>query len=748
MVKTIRHFTFSIGILLLIATIISVQTFAENSTAIKSTITEYTQEEKDFIFATQNQEPLNIGIIPHTFPLSDCPPDATSFTGTNIEMLELISEKSGLRFGYHRIPTEEKTPFECLKSGDFTLVAGTIRLDNFTNNPDLILSNRFCDGSLVCIAKRNTNPKSPKTGKIAVMSGYQAGMEFAKKQFPQYEVELYPNNQDVMKAVRQGKADLTMISRYVGIYELQNPFNEQLEVLAPYQIVLDSCVMGMNSPETQIAISIINKALAEIGEDEYNHVQMNFSITHPYKLTFMEFLFKYRYFFSMAGFAFLTLALLLTKLLYSQKEHSILSRDPLTGALTEAGFELESVKIIPKINKPLFITDFDIRSFSSYNEFNGKEKGDELLKNVVETVGTLLSEQDMICRSYADNFKVLSCNDSVENLIKDIQTANNLFNEFAENKVTFNFGVYPIVDKNIPISKMLDFAAITKKNVKYNSKSFIGVFDKKLHEHNLNNSKMISSFDKALANREFVAYYQPKFDVITKEIVGAEALVRWMYADGTMVPPFEFIELFEKNGQIQRLDFYMLEQVCIFQQNLIQKNMTIVPISVNFSRIHLYSSDFVQKVDHVVEKYDIPKHLIEIECTETAMSYDDELTKDILGKLQAQGFGIAMDDFGKAYSSLNTLCTMPLDIIKLDSGFLVATLENEKVKANKIIQGVVSLVHELSLKIIAEGVETEEQYLFLKSVGCDYIQGYYFSKPLPEQTFFNLLTKDSTSQND
>ncbi|MEG0366261.1 MAG: EAL domain-containing protein, partial [Coprobacillus sp.] len=242
-------------------------------------------------------------------------------------------------------------------------------------------------------------------------------------------------------------------------------------------------------------------------------------------------------------------------------------------------------------------------------------------------------------------------------------------------------------------------------------------------------------------NHEFVAYYQPKFDVYTQKIVGAEALVRWVLSDGKIVPPAQFIELFEKNGQIQQLDFHMLEQVCLFQKNLIDKQIQPIPISINFSRVHLYSSDFVTNIKEVVEKYNIPKHLIEIECTETVMTYDTELSIEILGQLQKLGFTIAMDDFGKAYSALNTLKNMPLNIVKLDSEFFQSTMDSEIEKAKKIIVGVVALVHDLDLKVVAEGVETQSQYLFLKTIGCDYIQGYYFSKPLEENVFLDLINQ-------
>lgn len=698
-------------------------------------------EEQALVSRTQEEEPLSIGIIPHSFPLSECPPDAPGYVGINVEMLEMVSQISGLRFQYTRIPLEEMTPYQLLQEGNVSLVAGSIKLDGFLRDSGLILSDRLCDGSAACIARRSASPSVAATSKIAIMKGYQAGFEFAQELFPGYEVVLYPDNREVMRAVREGAADLALISRYVGIYELQNPMNEDLTELTLFKMEKDSCVMGVSTPENLVAISIINKALAAIGDDGYNYVQMNFSLSNPYKLTIVELIYKYRYVLLVACVALIGFCLLTVRLLYTQKEHKRLSLDPLTGAFTEAGFALAAAKVLSKPSAPLFVTDFDIYRFSSYNEVNGKEQGDKLLKDIVKIVKSHLCEQDIICRTYADHFKVLSSKSSLEALVADIRMALEGFSEVAQSSIVLNFGIYPVTVTTVPVSKMLDFAAMAKKHIKDDTNTFIGVFDEELLTRYVSEAKMTAAFQSAIKNKEFVAYYQPKFDAAQKTVIGAEALVRWVSSDGTLIPPFQFIELFEKSGQIQQLDFYMLERVCAFLNGLAEMGIPMLPIAVNFSRVHLYSDEFVKEVSQIVEQYGIPKHFIEIECTETTMLNNIDLTREILGNLQAQGFIIAMDDFGSAYSSLNTLCSIPLDVLKLDGGFLMATLSHEKAKANIIIRSVMTLAHDLSLKVVAEGVETEEQYQFLKSLGCDVIQGYYFSRPLDEQSFLELLTK-------
>lgn len=704
----------------------------------KSTIL-FTQAEEDFIKRSQNGKPLKIGIIPHAFPLSDYIVETNSYVGTNIEMLNLISQKTDLQFSFGKIPIEEYTPYESLQKGDFSLVAGTIKLASFINNPNLLLSDRLDDGSLICISKINSNPSILKKGKISVLKGYQAGQEYAKEQFPSHEVISFKSNKEVMEAVSSGKTDIALISRYAGIYELQSPFNENLNIVSPYQVEIDSCIMGLNTPENKVILSIINKGLAEISKNEYNFILMNFSINNPYILSLKEVLYKYRFVIIIATIIILVLIFMFKKLVTSQKEKKKLSRDPLTGCFTEAGFMWAVEKVLNKSNKQHFIVDFDLSNFSTFNELHGKKQGDVLLKSIAKTVGSFLSEQDIICRAYADNFKVLSCKNNIDELISEIKEAKVMFDKMVDKKMLFNFGIYPILDKNISIGKMLDFAAMVRRNVKNKKDNFIGTFNEKTYQSYLEEAQLLSNFDKAILNKEFIAYYQPKYDAQSKRIVGAEALVRWKTANNSILMPSKFIELFEKNALIQSLDFYILEQVCILLKQLISENLKVVPISVNFSRIHLFTSDFVDKIKKVVEQYEIPKHYIEVECTETAITYDMDLSIEILGKLREEGFIVAMDDFGKGYSSLNALNLMPLDIVKLDSGFISSTMKLEKEKANRVVTNVISLIHDLSLKIVAEGVENEEQYLFLKSLNCDYIQGYYFSKPLEEEKFLKQL---------
>lgn len=235
---------------------------------------------------------------------------------------------------------------------------------------------------------------------------------------------------------------------------------------------------------------------------------------------------------------------------------------------------------------------------------------------------------------------------------------------------------------------------------------------------------------------EFKVYLQPKVDISSGSVIGAEALVRWISKEQGFLPPDAFIPLFESNGFITKLDFYMLEKVCILLcQTLDDPEKIALPISVNFSRVTVRQMDFVRQFQRIVESYNIPPCYIEAEVTESAFGTNSERVVKTMETLQKNGYLIVMDDFGAGYSSLNLLMSLPIDVLKLDKEFL---LEGTSVKrAQIIIKNIVEMAGLLGIQVVCEGVETEEHLQFLKKIGCEIGQGYYFSRPLPVSVFWD-----------
>lgn len=242
--------------------------------------------------------------------------------------------------------------------------------------------------------------------------------------------------------------------------------------------------------------------------------------------------------------------------------------------------------------------------------------------------------------------------------------------------------------------------------------------------------------DKAIAEKKIVAFYQPKFDAITGHINGAEALARWIDDDGSVIPPYQFIPLLEKSMLITKLDWYILDEVCKFLNREIKRGAKKVTVSVNFSRFHTKEQNFVQHLCEVVDRYDIPRKLIEVEITESAL-VDGTNIIQFIADIRKENFSVAIDDFGSGLSSLTFVKDVPANVLKIDKSLLSGNCENEKERI--VLESIFSFAQRLKLSTVAEGVETKEQLGFLRTCGCETIQGFYFSKPVNESEYAAVL---------
>ena len=251
--------------------------------------------------------------------------------------------------------------------------------------------------------------------------------------------------------------------------------------------------------------------------------------------------------------------------------------------------------------------------------------------------------------------------------------------------------------------------------------------------------QIINEMDTALEEKQFVVYFQPKYELDGYTPRGAEALVRWKKPDGTMVSPGEFIPVFEKNGFIIKLDYYVWDQVCQLIATALRAGRKPDPISVNVSRVNLYNPNFLESLVNLVEKYRIPPEYLHLELTESVFSDTENVILNAVNYLHKAGFTILMDDFGSGYSSLNVLKDIDLDVLKIDMKFLSKGKDDGR--GEKILAAVIQMAKALDMPVIAEGVEEKKQVQMLKRLGCNYIQGYYFAKPMPQEDYERLARK-------
>ncbi len=412
---------------------------------------------------------------------------------------------------------------------------------------------------------------------------------------------------------------------------------------------------------------------------------------------------------------------------------NLLQYDKLTGLYSKEFFYKHSEKLIKdNPSKEFDLICSNIENFKMINDRYGMEVGDDILKYIAKQFSAKQPKFSICGYWGTDKFAILTEHIKdypIELLEKEIK--HNFSNAPVPN-LNIKFAIYRNVDKSLSISAMCDRAFIAIEEIKNNYECIVTEYDDRLRLKISKSQKLLEDLDSAIENGEFKLYFQPKHDTKTKQIVGAESLVRWNHSEYGFIPPSEFIPLFEKNKRMTKLDFFVWQETLRTIKIWKEEGKPIVPISINVSPADFILSDLPQLFIGLLKKYDIEPNLIDIEITETACTENIEQIVKIIEELKNFGFKIAMDDFGSGYSSLNMLNKFPIDTLKLDRGFI----HNECSRKEKsILRFIIDLAKWLNMKTIAEGVETEEQYNILKNLGCDQIQGYYFSKPLPLDEF-------------
>lgn len=408
--------------------------------------------------------------------------------------------------------------------------------------------------------------------------------------------------------------------------------------------------------------------------------------------------------------------------------------DKLTGTHNRLKFELDATKVLKKGEQEYALILFNIDKFKVLNDSFGYQSGDLLLKLIASAINKILSKDEMCSRYVADQFYILMKYVDNTTIVNRLRILYYLVEEEFKARISKYYNLVLcsgvcIVNNNFDDFKIeSNKARYALRDIKGSRKSSIAFYDEKVGKQIIQEKEIESKMHIALKNKDFQLFLQPKYSLLSEEIVGAEALVRWMDEEKGLIYPNSFIPIFERNGFIIDLDMYMLEQSCLAIRNWIDKGIKPVTISVNFSRLHLVNEHFVMDIKDIVEKYHVPHKLIEIELTESTMLDNTEILICVLRQLHEIGFTLSIDDFGSGYSSLGMLKDLPVDIIKLDRSFFAGDIDYER--GREIIGSVIALAKKLHIITVAEGVETREHVDLLSDLGCDIAQGYYFARPM------------------
>ena len=415
--------------------------------------------------------------------------------------------------------------------------------------------------------------------------------------------------------------------------------------------------------------------------------------------------------------------------------------DKLTGIYKGETFRRETRKMLEEHPDITFaMVRMDIHKFQVYNSFFGIMEGDHLLKYVASLLQkyTQHIELKTYCRKEADVFYICLPYKGKERSQEVLEQIREDLRNFQKSyDLVPVFGIYVIQDSKSSIREMMDYAKMAADTCKENYVQNYAYYDQTIQDEILQSQMIVNKMKRALREEQFVLYLQPKYSLADNQIQGAEVLVRWEDPEKGLLPPGMFIPIFEHNGFIMELDYYVWEHSCQMLRRWLDEGRKVYPISVNISRVSLYNPNLAEDICELVERYHIPTELFQLELTETAYASNPTQIWADMSKLQKKGFTILMDDFGSGYSSLNVLKDINVDVLKLDMKFL--TNAADPVRSHVILKAVVHMAKDLDIPCIAEGVEQISQAEFLKKVGCEYVQGYLYAKPMPVKDYEALV---------
>ena len=418
---------------------------------------------------------------------------------------------------------------------------------------------------------------------------------------------------------------------------------------------------------------------------------------------------------------------------------AVARRDDMTGLLTDRDFFSQAQRRLPTLVGQWCVAAVDIENFKLFCDWHGQQVGHfllaaigEILHRVEEETGGLAGYRGQ------DDFSLL--------IPYDIQRVNALFSELQNlivaqgDSVGFQpiFGICMIESPDDDIMELYNHAALTAEQIKGDFRNRIRVYNPATYKKNTEEYKILADFQRSLEAGELFFCLQPQCRVSTGNVVGAEALARWRTKDGRMIPPARFVPILEKYGMVTNLDKFIWEGVCKWLRKWLDEGHTAVPISLNVSQIDIFTIDVPEYFNQLLGKYGLPANLVKIEITESAYVEDTAVVRETARRLRNAGFLVLMDDFGSGYSSLNMLRSLNVDVLKLDAQFLHIS-ENESRRGISILESIINMAKAMTLPVIVEGVETPEQINFLADLGCRYMQGYYFYRPMPVEEFEDLI---------
>ncbi len=732
--KRSLYSVFLLAILLVGA--LSMTSFADDDilewTTNHESITDLLTEEE--IAMMQDQDVYMVAYRGDFVPLSYVN-DAGEVVGSAVDALNMIGEALGISFEYIEM---SEVDFEGA-SADIYLTMKTVEGG---------LSNRSISYySLPYVIVHNNEYDTSEELSLGILEYFELSKQDITSIVGAADIRVYSDFEEMNEAYDLGEIQSMLLNsaRYNHVKHEIDDEDYTVEILdSTYE-----CCFYYSSGFSEEKIDVINILIEAIDIQVLNYSILEHSTYEAANTSIVDVIKASPIRMLQMLFVFLAILLGVVAVIILQYERKtkialskILRVDSITGLGTLHYFEEEALRLLKEEpEKQYTILSIDIDNFKYINEIYGHAAGTEVLRKLGIALKEEASELTILARTYGDNFLVL-----IETQYVTPQYIEGVRDFFGVRyskmnhglginyQFSFSVGYYHIPDRNLDISYMINCARLARDKGKGTVGCTVYEFTPEMAAIRSANNQVVATMDQGIKQKEFVVYYQPKIDMTTNEMNGAEALVRWNQ-DGKLVPPGAFIPIFEKNGFIETLDYYVLGEVCAFIRKNQGRNIPV--ISVNISAVTLIRKNVVERVTEIVEHHKIQPSQIELEITESAFVEKFNIIVERVSLLREAGFTISMDDFGVGISNLNQLKNIPLDILKIDRGFVVDSLKTEK--GAVVATHIVGMAQELNLKTVVEGIETHAQLEFFKMLHCDIGQGYYFSRPLPEEEFVDFI---------
>lgn len=676
--------------------------------------------------------------VSDNYPLSFYKVSDGRYEGMYIDILDQIANRAGLTVEYisDDVNNRDATVDDIMQGkGDILLnVSGTVRDVIMATNPYTTLS-------FIGVADKKKSPDLNEQITVGITENNMWITTYLSDIHPNWKIRTFHSISAMFYAADNNQIDMALISTLemqTKTSLISHPGLEIKNVSVDVPVCLG--VSTLTCPDA--FVNMLNGIIKNLYMPTAEFENKAYTLSHTYVPNFRDMLYANRLLIIvLIGVIAIVIVLLYLRTRYFKK----LSRlDRMTELYNGKYFMEASRKILQKNpHKKHLLMSVDAKNFKLVNDRFGTDVGDQILISIAKHLKEKLGAHAIIAKLHGDVF-VAFMEDSPfkRSLIEELLQMDIHIHNSSDYTVHIKIGVCPIerYDDKTPMTIYIDKANIAKNNLSALSRNDLGYFTgeaaKKLELEN----EIEVDMQPALRRGEFIAYYQPKYDLKTEKICGAEALVRWYHKDKGMVSPSLFVPVLERNGFINEVDFAVYEQVLKFIKRRLKDDLPMVKISMNVSRTHLTDENFIPKLVTLFEKYDIPKKYIEMEITESIFSEGDNSAKNLVYELKSNGFNVSMDDFGSGYSSLNLLRIMPIDTLKIDKVF-IDDIETSK-KSVTIIEEIIDMAKRIDIQTICEGIETKAQRDILCDAGCDMAQGYYYSKPLKESDFEDLLNKE------